>query len=265
MYFHVIAKGATYSKLPGHGYLHVDYWDDWSKYRTQCPLSFVDESGQIHHIGPVKFGQKGLRPASQAGDGQRTPGLPDEFDILPEDFFSVGQSENYYESLEALGEVIRDDILRALRDCAFDLAIFESNLNEDVMVESLLRDVSVSQVKNRLSRLAHGDAILTAFEFQYRFPFPQSVDGIPLPVRAPLLTFSVNPLSTPHTNVHVLIGRNGVGKTTCMQRFGSAIVRKDSSGTVGQIENLGPNKDEWTFAGLVSISFSAFEDFVLPR
>lgn len=264
MHFYVIAKGAPYPKLPGHGYLHVDYWDDWSKYRTQFPLSVVDQNGKEHHIGPVKFGQKGLRPASQAGEGQRTPALPIEFDVLSDDFFSIGQSENYYESLEALGEIVRADVLRALRDCAFSLSIFESNLHEDVMTQSLLRDVSVSQVRHRLSRLAHGDAILTAFEFQYRFPTPRNFDGTPIPVPASLLTFSVDPLSTPHTNVHVLIGRNGVGKTTCMQRFGSAVVRKDSSDTVGHVENRGLNKDEWTFAGLVSISFSAFEDFVLP-
>jgi len=44
----------------------------------------------------------------------------------------------------------------------------------------------------------------------------------------------------------------------------SAIVRRDFSDTVGEIEHIGSNKDEWNFAGLVSVSFSAFEDFVLP-
>lgn len=264
MHFHLIEKGAGYVKMPGHGYLHVDYWDDWAKYRTQFPLSIVDQNGKEHHIGPVKFGQKGLLPSREVGEGKRVPNIPVEFEQLSEEFFSLGQGENYYESLELLGEVVRDEVLRALKDCAFDLTIFESNLQETVMTESLLREVSVSQVRNRFSRLAHGNAILTAFEFQYRFPLPRNSEGLPIPVPAPVLTFSVDPQSTPHTNVHVLIGRNGVGKTTCMQRFGSAVIRKDAADFVGQIENRGSNKDEWTFAGLVSISFSAFEDFMLP-
>lgn len=130
------------------------------------------------------------------------------------------------------------------------------------MSESLLRDVSETQVRNRFSRLAHGDAALTAFQFAYKFPEPEDAQGLPL--KAPTLTFSVSPQSVPPTNVHVLIGRNGVGKTRCMQFLASAILQSDEQQGVGRIDNIGFNSDEWAFAGLVSVSFSAFDDFQLP-
>lgn len=262
MQFHIVERGAAYERIPGHGYLHVDYWDDWGKYRTQFPLSVVDASGEEHHVGAVKFGQKGLLPSDTPKPGRRTPSLPTEFERLNSNYFSLGQNETYYETLEKLGAQIRSEILIALRDCAYDLSIFEDNLNEDVMTESLLRLISHVQVKNRFSRLAHGNSILTAFRFEYEFPQIVKADGTSHPV--PKLQFSVSPLSTPLSNVHVLIGRNGVGKTRCMQSLASAILRSAPPEDVGQVVNIGSNKNEWAFAGLVYVSFSAFDDYVLP-
>ena len=262
MRFLVIDKNAKYQKVPWHCYLHVDYWDDWKKYRTQFGVSVVDQSGEEHHIGQVKIGQRGLRPGASPSPGVRKPELPDAFDSLPESFFSIGQNETYYEALNLLGDAVRTAVLSSLRDCALDLSIFDLNLDQDVMSESLLRDISETQVRNRFSRLAHGDAALTAFQFAYRFPEPEDANGTL--TEAPTLTFSVSPQSVPPTNVHVLIGRNGVGKTRCMQFLASSILQSDEPKKVGQIENVGFNSDEWAFAGLVSVSFSAFDDFQLP-
>lgn len=264
MYFHVIPRGVGYRKEPGHGYLHVDNWDDWNMFRTQFGLTVVDFAGKEHSIGPVKIGQKQLRPGEKIGTGQRAPELPEVFEQLPDNLFSLGQMEDYYESLAEQGELIRVATLTALRDCAYDLEIFESNSGEAVMIKSLLRDVSENQVRHRFARLAYGNAILTAFNFQYRFPDVRDASGAVISGASPVLSFAVTPLSTPPTNVHVLIGRNGVGKTTCMQSFAAAALRSDIAEAVGEIENIGANRDEWAFAGLVSISFSAFDDFLLP-
>ena len=262
MRFVVVDKNVKYQKVPWHCYLHVDYWDDWKKYRTQFGVSVVDNSGEEHHIGSVKIGQKGLQPGSSPAPGVRKPEVPGTFEALPESFFSVGQNETYYEALNLLGFSIRTAVLTSLRDCAFEVAIFERYLDQDVMSESLLRDVSETQVRTRFSRLAHGDAALTAFQFAYKFPEPEDARGA-FP-ESPTLTFSVSPHSVPPTNVHVLIGRNGVGKTRCMQFLTSAILQSGEPEKVGRIDNIGFNSDDWAFAGLVSVCFSAFDDFQLP-
>jgi hypothetical protein len=226
-------------------------------------MHVIDEQGTTHEPGSVKIGEVGLQPRS-GGDalerGFRAPTLPRAFESLDESHFSVGQSENYYETLNALDPGFKKEILIGLRDCAFDLAVFDANLSEDAMSESLLRSVPQQNVRNRFHRLAHGNALLTRFEFEYVLPDP-NIEGIDPPV----LGFNVAPESEPPTNVHVLIGRNGVGKTRCVQNLSMAVLGiADPSESHGELRPLGDNADEWSFAGLISVSFSVFDDFDLP-
>lgn len=49
------------------------------------------------HAGGVKIGQ------FQMQEGQRRPTIPDEFDELGEEFFSLGQDDSYYENSTSWG------------------------------------------------------------------------------------------------------------------------------------------------------------------
>ncbi len=246
-----------------HAYLVVDNWDDWGKFRTMFTLYVVDADGTTHEPGSVKVGEVGLQARSgrePIEPGFRAPTLPQQFDQLQANHFSLGQTENYYETLNALDPAFKDEILLALRDCAFEPAIFDANQDEEVMSESLLRNVPERNVRNRFHRLAHGNALLTRFEFEYQLPNP-GFEGID----PPTLSFVVRPDSEPPTNVHVLIGRNGVGKTRCVQHLSRAVLGVvDEARPSGQLRLLGDNAEEWSFAGLVSVSFSVFDDFDLP-
>lgn len=255
----VIPPGAK-----AHVYLVTDYWDDWFSFRTMFTVFVLDSSGIKHSLGSVKIGEAGLKPkegGATPDQGFRAPTLPVTFQSLSETHFSLGQDDNYYETLNKLDSTFRKKILKGLRDCAFNLTIFDSFKDEQVMKLSLLRYITPENVKNRLNRLARGNAVLTKFEFEYVFPD----DGIP-EVIPPAIKFVVSPESEPPTNVHVLIGRNGVGKTRCMQSLTRAILN-DSTGDLpkGELRQLGANKDLWTFSGLVLVSFSIFDDFDLPR
>jgi len=240
-------------------FLFVDNWDDWGKYRTQFSLHVVDETGEAHHIGSVKIGQKGLQPSARVSKSHRAPALDEAFGALDESYFSLGQSESYYESLNELSDALRARVLKGLRDCAADLDIFETYRAEEVMRESLLRDVVESTVTGRLNRLSRGDAKLTRFAFAYSFP----ARGRKPPTS---MTFDVIPESQPPTNVHVLIGRNGVGKTRCMRLLALALLGRESddgnsAGTIEmQAEDTG---GAVAFSGLVLVSFSAFDEFEL--
>jgi predicted ATPase len=241
-------------------YLVEDKWDDWGKFRTQFRLIFVDAEGTQHNAGDVKIGQRGLKPGSDRVPGLRAPTLESSFDELSEDSFSIGQSETYYETLNTLPPEIRTEILVGLRDCAFDLTLFASVISEPVMVDSLLRGINSTNVENRLHRLACGDAVLTSYQFEYQYPAAQADYA-----HAPCLKFVVSPASIPPSNVHVLIGRNGVGKTTCMQGIAKSLLETTVGDTkVGELRPIGEKNDEWSFAGMIWISFSAFDDFDLP-
>ncbi|OPF90197.1 AAA family ATPase [Rhodopseudomonas palustris] len=249
-------------------FLVTDYWDDWFSFRTMFGLWLFDEEGVRHRVGSVKIGQHGLRPSRGVQSGTdmppdtRYPNLPRTFDDVDDRFFSLGQDENYYETLNDLSENLRNRVLLGLRDCAFNLDIFEAELTQEVMQSSLLRSVSAANVKGRLHRLSRGDATLTEFKFDYEFPAID--DGID----TPMLHFEVTPESQPPTNVHVLIGRNGVGKTRCMRGLAEALLGRGSEDDrhMGRIVINPDAVDEgeaWSFSGLAMISFSAFDDFDL--
>jgi predicted ATPase len=260
MFFRVIEN------LPPQGqtncaYLIRDYWDDWFQFRTMFTLMIFDEAGKLHRAGSVKIGRLGLRPGREPAPGQRSPEIPEEFEALADEYFSLGQGEDYYQTLNELSQGIRERVLIDLRDCAYNLEIFQRARNEPSMNTSLLRGVSSAAVEGRLHRLTQGDAELTEFYFQYTLPQSQGI-------QPPTLVFEVTPESEPPTNVHVLIGRNGVGKTRAMRHLIEALLERHPENTPGapQVILLSENEANESFAGLILISFSAFDDFdLLPR
>lgn len=229
--------------------LWTDNWDDWFTYSTQYVVFVFDDSGARHRIGNVKIGQFGMKP------DQRRPNLPDEFDHIGDEFFSLGQDDEYYENLSKLGTDTRDSVLQGLGDIALDADRFLRAMDEKVTGISLLRSVTRSTVEGQFRRLATGGARLNEFRFVYTTP----------PVRRPsteqaTLSFEVKPDSMPPTNIHVLIGRNGVGKTHMLNNMSKAIIDKEPDETkVGTFECV--TDDKSSFANLVSVTFSAFDPF----
>ena len=231
-------------------FLLKDGWDDWFKFNTMYNVFYFDEEGEQHRIGDVKIGE------FEMAKDQRRPNIPEEFETLDDSFFSLGQDDSYYEKLNALGDDFRDAFLTAMRDVAKDEKLFERALKEDVTGVSLLRFVSDQAVKGQFRRMAHGGVRLTAFSFTYT---PPSWGRRSQP---PTFKFEVAPEATPPTNVHVLIGRNGVGKTHTVNQMTNALVRPDE-GSYGLLEwNKGDEVNEpQTFPNIISVTFSAFDPF----
>lgn len=237
--------------------LHTDNWNDWYKWYTLFSVQAVMPNGEHVDLGAVKIARHGM--TEQDGRTQ----LPQMFEALDESFFSLGQSENYYETLMSLGDEIRIPFLQAMRDCAFSLEIFDAALTQEVMRQSLLRDMEVSRVRERFHRLASGQLALTAYSFDYLFPPNPGALTAP-----PILSFAIAPGSLPATNIHVLIGRNGVGKTRCFDLLARSFLRMpadDPQQATGTLRNTAANAfdlvddDDLGFAGLVTVSFSAFD------
>lgn len=253
MIFNVVQRStAVPTDVQLEAYLVIDDWDDWFKYNTLYALWVYDEHGTRHAIGGVKIGQFGME------EGQRRAAIPDTFNELDDRFFSLGQDDSYYVNLNKLGEVIRDEILQGLRDVALDNGIFEKALNENVTGVSLLRSVTRSTVLGQFSRLAKGGARLSHYEFSYSAPpWPNSKIS---PVK---LSFAVVPESMPPTNIHVLIGRNGVGKTHLLHHMSRALVEVDEdSSAVGKFVPVDVSLgNDNIFSSIVSVTFSAFDPF----
>ncbi len=184
--------------------------------------------------------------------------LPSAFAELPEGYFSLGQSENYYESIFQLYSSDAKRYFESMRDCAYNLRLYDLVKDEPVMVNSLMREISSEQVKNRFHQLSLGNAMLSGYNFSYEFP-----ESFTAPGTSPTLTFEVRPNSAPPSNIHVLIGRNGVGKTRCFRLMSDALLAGEDNRTAGRINKMdnlfaSANEAQW-FAGLVNVSFSAFD------
>jgi ABC-type multidrug transport system ATPase subunit len=250
MRFQVLAVGRRPSPASrDHAFLVSDDWNDYWVYRTQYYLIYVDPGGGVRDVGHVKIGMVGL-----TADGGRPP-IPPTFDSLSENFFSLGQDDTYYENLNKLGTGVRSEILSALNDIAHNEVAFHRAINEDVTQKSLLRGISTRTVTGQFRRIAAGGVRLTSYQFTYTSPEEHGLS----------LSFDVAPESRPPTNVHVLIGRNGVGKTRIMNAMANALLRPDHvNQTYGLFHTGGDERS--SFVNLVFVSFSAFDLFrPLPR
>jgi hypothetical protein len=256
MQFRVIERSEIPVPAPTTAYLVTDRWDDWGKYRTQFSLILYDHNAVRHDPGSVKIGQEGLLPSSTVEPGKRAPTLPPVFHQLDDQFFSLGQGDTYYEELNQLPEDLRLATLKGLNDVAFNTELFEKFRDQEVMKESLTRYIEETNIRNRFHRLAHGNSALTRFAFNYILP--------PVGNNTPTISFEVEPQSQPPTNVHVLIGRNGVGKTRSLQALSMAVASAMPNPVVDGFIVAGPDRRNWDFAGVVVVTFSAFDQFQAP-
>lgn len=236
-----------------------DNWNDWFTWVTQFYAVVVRPDGTRTDIGQVKIANSAMTPQNATTHTQ----LQEPFSHLSEGWFSLGQAENYYETLNSLGPEYRDWFLKSLRDCAQDLTLLDRHSSEEVFGRSVMRDIDLDRVRNRFHRLARGEAALTGFAFRFSLPVdPRALDA------PPVLTFQVSPGSSPPTNVHVIIGRNGVGKSRCFDLLARAFLGLQApDGTApGQLEPLQIQiadifQKGHGFAGLVTVSFSPFDKY----
>lgn len=225
--------------------LYLSDWDDWFRFSTVYSVYYFDELGDKYYIGSTKIGQKNMR--------SRSPNLPTQFTKLDEIFFSLGQDDSFYKNLNNISEKIRDNVLEALNDFAYNDEIYEKYQDENVARISLMRDVSHVSVVGQFRRLANGNSELTKYNFKFIAPkHPKSISP------NMEMSFSVEPKSNPPTNIHVIIGRNGVGKTHLFNNMIQSLLQPNAL-KYGFFQSIDRVKSDF-FANLIAVSFSVFED-----
>ena len=239
------------------GYLSPNNWDDYG-HKTLFNLTIFDEQGNEQTIGNIKIGFVG-----QDG-GWTQEQIPEQFEVLPENFYSLGQDADYYKNVvEKLSQEIAINVLTALGDVVHDSNRLQLAENKGAFQTSLLRFVNRTSIDNQFRRILRHEAELTEYNFSYQKEANARYSGI-------RVEFTVKPNTKPSSNIHILIGRNGVGKTTLLNNMVNALLPEK-----GAIEETGcfytPSQSNGTttinddyFAGVVSVSFSAFDPFTPP-
>lgn len=223
----------TKRNKPGF-HLVRDGWNDYGFY-TLFKLYYLNKDLIETELGFVKIGHKGQTEIGHKGQTGGNTVLDMAFDGVPDDYFSLGQSVNYYSEIRKLGDNVRIECLMGLNDLAYFKDKYEEVKNEAVFNTSLMRGINRKTVEKQFRRIAHGGAVLTRYEFEYQVNSKEQKTKF---------EFEVIPESLPPTNIHSIIGTNGVGKTTALK------------GIIDGYLNETLNEE---FANTIFISFSVFD------
>jgi predicted ATPase len=232
-------------KLSVH--LRADNWNDYS-YRTLYEIILFDGNGIKYDLGYIKIANFGQTTESRIE-------LPKQFESLDEKYFSLGQSPEYYKTIQSLSMELKALFLNSIKDVVFNEDLQLRALLEDVMKISLLRDTTLVTIQGQYKRILNGDAPLTPYNFSYKTIQTKNEAGYEL-------SFNVVPESNPPTNIHVLIGRNGVGKTHLLNNMVKSFIKAaDAKGEFQQVVSWFGVTGEF-FSRVVSVSYSAFDPFI---
>lgn len=223
-------QSSKFETVPNDSFLlSTDYWDDYS-FVTMFHMYYKNKQAEKIPIGEIKIsfiGQNRNDYENKKLDSTYLK-LEDTFDKLNDNFFSLGQSPEFYENFYKLFG--RDSIkyLSLLNDLSANPDLIYKYSNEDAFNASLLRTIDEWQIKNQFHRIIKGGAKLDDYDFKFKY-FDK------------YLNFNIKASSSPPTNLHALIGRNGVGKTSVLNSmFDNLLVQElDNSDDVSKsiIEN----------------------------
>ena len=227
-----------------------DNWDDYF-FKTTFYGYYFDKNKNCTVLGEIKIGYADYGKTLCTFDY-----IPKKFNNLPSSFFSLWQSAKSYSLIRKLQDKLFENIFSDLNDFAYDLEIMNSFEKRLVSIKSLFRTISKFTCRNQFNRISHGQIELTKYSFNYCLP--NNTNYVP----NLNLSFNVIPDSYPPTNIHVIIGRNGVGKTRLFNLM------------ISDIYNLNHEKftyndniieDKVHFEGIMHISFSPFDSTIIEK
>ena len=186
-------------------FLVEDNWNDCGFYTLFNLYSWINR--KLQYIGMVKIGKFGLEKGKVE--------IPNSFDELSKEYFSLGQSIEYYEYFANIED--GKEALSALRDY-----VVESN-------QTRLRNIKEEEVFRRSLRRWDENKEQTIIEYKqildvgvktkdYSFTYTNK-KGLDL-------EFTVEKDSFPQTNLHALTGRNGVGKSRLLLEMVKTLIGK---------------------------------------
>lgn len=243
--------------------LEIDHWNDYS-FVTMFLMKIFDHDGKEHRIGNIKIGFKGQKEEIYTYRKIRDDFSGNTFESLPDNYFSLGQDVDFYVEIMKLSDDIGKHILANLNDIAYKSEFLTRIQDEAVFRTSLMRGVREQTITEQFIRVLNGNAPLSNFDFYFIRDENEEKSGINL-------EFNVKANSTPSTNIHAIIGRNGVGKTTLLNGMIKSFIdtKDDSEGAFHQKDPPGfLSNTEFKkigndyFSHLVAVSFSVFDPFI---
>lgn len=227
--------------------LAADLWDDFGVKSLFRLFYYSSSENQKLLIGAVK-----IIVRSEKEDDLKTTTkeyLDPEFKVLPAEFCSLGQEQEYYENIK---KVFPDDyrsILGALRDCAIFPTIEDDFEKDYSFGRSLLRDNEAERLLRDAKYLIEGIKVTNRERFIYHFQSPYAEDKTKLDVEFD----SKNILPS---RLLAIVGKNGVGKTQLLSCLPRELAQKRQDAFEPQVP---------LFSRVISISTSLHDHCDYPE
>ena len=239
MEFHLLTNSSYLQNdsLENGFYLINTNWDDWFTYSTSHAL-WIKNDHLLKYIGTTKIGSFDMQT------GQRSPELCERSSALNNNYFSLGNDEAFYIELNSSDvSMYRETILYKLKDIAFDEELYSKAKETHVFKVSLSRDILTKTIEGRFRRLAKGNVKLSNYHFSYK------INDI-----GETLDFKVNHDVLPPSNIHTIIGRNGVGKSHVLNKMINSILSN------GRDFTFDTSYEDNFFSNILSVNYSTFEN-----
>ncbi|QDO82407.1 ATP-binding protein [Shewanella psychropiezotolerans] len=234
------AAPARTARLKESFFLKNNTWNDYS-YKTTYTLFYIDKEKALSEIGTVKIAKPDLKHLERPLENGNVK--------ISDNNFSLGQDESYYSNLRGLPNKDGKKLLRILKDIAFDREIWIKNKASEVLNHSLLRDVTNLDVISYQTVFEDGEGKLDyclTINTEIPVSFPINHD---LPFK--------------NSNIHAVIGNNGVGKTTYLKEIAKKIVEnKFDCKILSRVntDDVDEGIDIDYIEKVLFISFSAFDN-----
>ena len=249
--------------------LQQDDWNDYS-FRTLYHLHFRpgDDQTEVTYIGGVKILRLGQTIGPQL--------IQKPFTKLDDKWISVGTSLDYYQRLHELPAGRRKAIMDALNDAVAHPELVERFEQEEGWQTSLFRDN-----RDWRSFLADARALyegnfsaLADIDQSFSYKPAGADEPVEFDFSSPEPTFYVGPYrrlgprqrkTLLPNRIMVLVGRNGSGKSTLLARLAHVAFASPQDRASKPFKKLGVlEPPSIGFMRIITISYSAFDSFVVP-
>ena len=236
--------------------LAYNTWNDFG-YCTTLDVRLFDQYQNLSYEGLIQIYTNQIEPLDER-KYCIDYFLPNEAIIsLGESFCSLGSSLNYYIALKATFPNDYVDILKRLRDIAFDKDLWERFKSYDGVQRSLLRASSSFKARKEAYSFLNGDIdVDTDLSFSYEAHVPYSE----LPVK---IDFNFSKDKYLPYRINAIIGKNGVGKTNIIRDLATDIsgFGFNESDILSRRARFVNQDGRPSFNKVISISLSFFDPF----
>jgi ABC-type multidrug transport system ATPase subunit len=230
-------KGAEYPCFM----LSKKKWDDFG-YKTQFDVDYYENARKKSFIGSTKVLNR----------NEEETILPPVFNSLNDNFCSLGQSNEFYNSLKDIDDTeISDYFLDAINDVIYNKGVLGDFEHENGFITSLIRSSESQKALREGYKVYKG----ISFENTLQFTFTTQIGKAS---KRHSIKFDFNDEDGLPFRIKVLIGKNGTGKTQYIAKLASTLSGFQEEGEFST-KYLPP------FSRVLAISYSLFDRFPQPK